>query len=788
MRSYEDQWTEEEFEKLCQVEPLDSESPKMEDASSDLCSIKESPETKTDASEPPVSQSLKDAVRLLKQSQLLADKLPIEALSTLKEPLLQFNSVHGSSKDNPKPAKRGRGRPKRVTSDTTSIPPVTSTSSRILRMQEMGSQNEELALPSVKEDTVKLQQDPVGETTSGSITTSAVTTPLTGKGRARKTKGGELTRNRAKKHCLGLSATAHEGFIGSSSTRCNKSQAKSDVFGPEMNTANTDQLALKSKKLEETVDVCLVQSGNMLGPSEQVGKTQLNSSETHSEKSQISQKIVPVSISEHPKDNDNTPILVKRKREKKTSKKTVARGTKRNLQMIESDHGAFKNIITKNLNEKDEKNKNVNHGDIVPGSILHSEDEKSKTSSSSCLPTEKLADKFELCRQVAVQENLQNTSGNVTGLIDDMCDFQKVKGIEHLPDIAKDVNLPPHDIDRGNSKHLINKASDQLSIISTSLSESVQVMGVENIDSLAFPITSEQKSPALMNEVYSNQSLIVTAVSEVQTSVRDVSNTDSLKKVLKTSSLSEPNTMLNRDSVVHAKTCKTSFPKGKNLTSLYSSVVLAITGSADGNLKQSNKDNTLNTEYLDVKEPPQVSPIRNENSMEVLGAPSVCGSAPPVISSVSGSIEGSVQDKVTEVESHLISGDFEVAVGSPCCKVELPSVDISIKECSATSDSVLFNIPEESILSYEKGNAVPNVSPDTPNTVSIVAQVTDLSPTVETSSAQQLKNIHEFKSDQVNQIKKNIVNDSFNSCSQSVDAYQAKAIIVEEERKGTYHS
>lgn len=101
VRSYNDQWTEEEFEKLCQVDSPDS--PQPPEPPKGLCLTK-------DLSDAKVTDTLGDALTPVLSKEPMA--LNNDPKAPSKEKLQQLN-------DTP-PAKRGRGRPKR---GTVQVPP-----------------------------------------------------------------------------------------------------------------------------------------------------------------------------------------------------------------------------------------------------------------------------------------------------------------------------------------------------------------------------------------------------------------------------------------------------------------------------------------------------------------------------------------------------------------------------------------------------------------------------------------------------------------------------------------
>ncbi|KAK7363636.1 hypothetical protein VNO77_05786 [Canavalia gladiata] len=103
VRSYEEQWTEEEFEKMCQVESPDS--PKVKEVA------EMSNPTNTSSSVVPTSNSQPVVVPPVVPILPSVESLPVQQVKEITPP-----------------AKRGRGRPKRITSDKSPavvVPPVT---------------------------------------------------------------------------------------------------------------------------------------------------------------------------------------------------------------------------------------------------------------------------------------------------------------------------------------------------------------------------------------------------------------------------------------------------------------------------------------------------------------------------------------------------------------------------------------------------------------------------------------------------------------------------------------
>ena len=107
VRSYEEQWTEEEFEKMCQVENPDSPN-KVKEVAEKSCP------TNTSSSVVSTSNSQPVAVPPVVPTLPAVESLPV---------------VVQQVKEITPPAKRGRGRPKRITSDKSPavvVSPVTS--------------------------------------------------------------------------------------------------------------------------------------------------------------------------------------------------------------------------------------------------------------------------------------------------------------------------------------------------------------------------------------------------------------------------------------------------------------------------------------------------------------------------------------------------------------------------------------------------------------------------------------------------------------------------------------
>ncbi|XP_008803891.1 chromatin structure-remodeling complex protein SYD-like isoform X2 [Phoenix dactylifera] len=175
VRSYEDQWTEEEFEKLCQVDSPDSPQP---------TELPKDPSATKDSSGPKVS-----ALEVQSSSSKNPSATSKESLQPCKEP--------------PPPAKRGRGRPKRSATDVTPFPAALP--SNIISAQEMGTQRENLAVSSTvavldpvstKETTGHTQHE-VGVGTTAFLTSPGPAVSVQAKGR--KTQSGQTPRGHGRK-------------------------------------------------------------------------------------------------------------------------------------------------------------------------------------------------------------------------------------------------------------------------------------------------------------------------------------------------------------------------------------------------------------------------------------------------------------------------------------------------------------------------------------------------------------------------------------------------------------
>lgn len=185
VRSYEDQWTEEEFEKLCQVDSPESCAPK--ETMRELHTAKDSGTINTEISElkPPLSEMLEPET--LSKSPETLQKVVLPKTHILQRP----------GKESSPSLKRGRGRPRKT------IPLLTSgmmSSPRVMQDAEppkvpvVSTINASLDAPSHLPDDKNPQEGLSGVSTSSTVTMQ----PAQVKVQTRRTKEGE-TRSRARK-------------------------------------------------------------------------------------------------------------------------------------------------------------------------------------------------------------------------------------------------------------------------------------------------------------------------------------------------------------------------------------------------------------------------------------------------------------------------------------------------------------------------------------------------------------------------------------------------------------
>ncbi|XP_058108290.1 chromatin structure-remodeling complex protein SYD-like isoform X2 [Magnolia sinica] len=254
VRSYEDQWTEEEFEKLCQVDSPEHPEPKeipeeaanipsasndaggsklenikLENAEAPLQSSKEPLPSKElmpskepllpcieappPSKEPPLPSKEMPAPPS-KEPLPLPSKEPLplpskeaaasEQLPPSKGPPLPSKEPSSTYNESPPPARRGRGRPKRATTDGSSSPRILPMPSETVSQLEMGPQRE--ILPgSVTDFSLQMkggntQHELNVGTTPGSLTSPGHAIPSQVKAQGRKTQSGSAKpRGRAKK-------------------------------------------------------------------------------------------------------------------------------------------------------------------------------------------------------------------------------------------------------------------------------------------------------------------------------------------------------------------------------------------------------------------------------------------------------------------------------------------------------------------------------------------------------------------------------------------------------------
>ncbi|CAA7396178.1 unnamed protein product [Spirodela intermedia] len=223
VRSYEDQWTEEEFEKLCQADSPGS--PKLDEALKGTSSTKDSSLPKVDEQEAPQLP-----LREMQPPEVEQLSLPNDPVSLPKEP-------QSAMKDNSTPVKRGRGRPKRAPTDTSSPLLPAHESSELIINQENDSQSATLSssattgdLEPSKVECGMIKNKPTGAT-SVSVSTPEPAANIHAKGLSRKTQTGEASRGRARKASVSGSAPPH----GRTRVIKNSSDSKASNVSHEVN-------------------------------------------------------------------------------------------------------------------------------------------------------------------------------------------------------------------------------------------------------------------------------------------------------------------------------------------------------------------------------------------------------------------------------------------------------------------------------------------------------------------------------------------------------------------------
>ena len=243
MRSYEEQWTEEEFEKLCQVDSPESPKLKEESVETNLPMDSSGPVVVTNNTEspapfppPPPSASSVDPAPQQSKEAVTPPSRPAPQQS--KEVTPPSRQAPQQSKEVTPPSRRGRGRPKRATLDISSA--VVSPAPSGTEKPDMGSQKGNVssfptasspysfpgpnAVNAVKGASLSMQN--VGEGFSdiplqslppvlpgSQSTVPHPSVPSQVKGQGRKAQSGEGSRRRGKKQASVL-PTAPDALVG----------------------------------------------------------------------------------------------------------------------------------------------------------------------------------------------------------------------------------------------------------------------------------------------------------------------------------------------------------------------------------------------------------------------------------------------------------------------------------------------------------------------------------------------------------------------------------------------
>ncbi|XP_045831724.1 chromatin structure-remodeling complex protein SYD-like isoform X2 [Trifolium pratense] len=154
VRSYEEQWTEEEFEKMCQAETQDSPKVKVEEMINTSSPVVSSTVTTPIATVPQPASTVPQPAATVPQPAATVPKPAPTVMQPASVPSVAptLSSVESSPVQQVKeitttPAKRGRGRPKRVASDKSPaaiIPPVTSGIVEVNKQLQKGNEPERL--------------------------------------------------------------------------------------------------------------------------------------------------------------------------------------------------------------------------------------------------------------------------------------------------------------------------------------------------------------------------------------------------------------------------------------------------------------------------------------------------------------------------------------------------------------------------------------------------------------------------------------------------------------------
>ncbi|KAG4932033.1 hypothetical protein JHK87_046035 [Glycine soja] len=216
VRSYEEQWTEEEFEKMCQVETPDSPN-KVKEVAEKSCPTNTSSSVVSTSNLQPVP--VPPAVPTLPA---------VESLPVVVQQVKEITP----------PAKRGRGRPKRITSDKSPavvVSPVTSGTVEVDTQLQKGFGSGHLA--SSTPDSVAHSAEVVGVNApvqqsdtvvspnsqsvipmptippNSQVAAVPVSVPIQARGQGRKSHGGEGIRRRGKKQVM-ISPAIPVGSVG----------------------------------------------------------------------------------------------------------------------------------------------------------------------------------------------------------------------------------------------------------------------------------------------------------------------------------------------------------------------------------------------------------------------------------------------------------------------------------------------------------------------------------------------------------------------------------------------
>ncbi|CAL0307241.1 unnamed protein product [Lupinus luteus] len=224
VRSYEEQWTEEEFEKICQSETPDSPNVK-EVAEMSYSTNASSSSMSVSKTEPVINHP-----SILTETAIIPPVAPNPILPSVGS--LPIQQV----KDITPPVKRGRGRPKKITAPPVSVPPATSETVEVNMQLQKGTVSGHLTSStsdSVAHSAVvvgvsgRIQQSDAGAVPnaqpaipvptilpSSQSAVASVSVPIQPRGQGRKThSSGEGTRRRGKKQTT-ISPPIPSGSVG----------------------------------------------------------------------------------------------------------------------------------------------------------------------------------------------------------------------------------------------------------------------------------------------------------------------------------------------------------------------------------------------------------------------------------------------------------------------------------------------------------------------------------------------------------------------------------------------